>query len=28
MSKWRVALWVVLYIGLLVVIGAVKVYLK
>jgi len=28
MSKWRIALWVALYIGLLVLIGAVKVYLK
>jgi len=28
MSRWRIALWVGLYIGLLVLIGAVKTYLK
>jgi hypothetical protein len=28
MSKWRIALWGLLYIGLLVLIGAVKAYLK
>jgi len=28
MGKWRIAVWVVLYVGLLVLIGAVKVYLK
>jgi hypothetical protein len=28
MNKWRIALWIALYIGLLVLIGAVKVCLK
>jgi len=28
MSRWRIAVWAVLYIGLLVLIGAVKAFLK